>query len=113
MDIVYQRGEATVQEILDALPDPPSYSSVRASVRILEEKGRLGHTQDGPRYVYKPVVARERAAPSALRHLVDTFFRGSATEAVATLLEMRGDAMTEDELDELSAMIERARKEGK
>lgn len=111
MDVVYRRGQATIQEVLDELPDPPSYSAVRASMRVLETKGQLRHEQDGPRYVYKPTVARSRAGHSALTHLVDTFFRGSATETISTLLQLRGDELSAEELDELSALIERARGE--
>lgn len=109
MDIVYRRGRVTVQEVLDELPDPPSYSAVRALVRVLEDKGLLEHTQDGPRYVYGPTVARERAAHSALAHLVKTFFRGSTTDAVATLLELEGEELSHEDLDALSELIERAR----
>ncbi|PRQ07900.1 BlaI/MecI/CopY family transcriptional regulator [Enhygromyxa salina] len=109
MDIVYRRGRVTVQEVLDDLPDPPSYSAVRALVRVLEDKGLLAHTQDGPRYVYEPTVTHARAAHSALAHLVKTFFRGSTTEAVASLLELEGDELSRDDLDALSEMIERAR----
>jgi BlaI family transcriptional regulator, penicillinase repressor len=109
MDEVYRRGQATAHQVLAELPDPPSYSAVRASLRVLEDKGQLRHVHDGPRYVYMPTVARARAGHSALAHLVDTFFRGSAAETMATLLELRGDELSSDDLDELSAMIERAR----
>ncbi|HLT37223.1 MAG TPA: BlaI/MecI/CopY family transcriptional regulator [Enhygromyxa sp.] len=109
MDVIYRRGQATAQEVLAELPDPPSYSAVRASMRVLEEKGQLRHAQDGPRYVYMPTLPRARAGHSALSHLIDTFFRGSATETMATLLELRGDELSSEDLDELSAMIERAR----
>jgi predicted transcriptional regulator len=109
MDVIYRRGEATIHEVLAELPDPPSYSAVRASMRVLEEKGQLRHVHEGPRYVYKPTLPRTHAGHSALAHLVDTFFRGSATETMATLLELRGDQLTGEDLDQLSAMIERAR----
>jgi BlaI family transcriptional regulator, penicillinase repressor len=111
MDVVYRRGQVTIHEVLAELPDPPSYSAVRASMRVLEDKGQLRHAQDGPRYVYMPTVARSRAGNSALTHLVDTFFRGSAAETISTLLELRGDELSCEDLDELSAMIERARGE--
>ena len=111
MDIVYRRGQATIQDILDELPDPPSYSAVRALVRVLEDKGLLQHSQDGPRYVYAPTVNHARAARSALSHLVETFFRGSTLDAVATLLELEGEELSREQLDELSAMIERAREQ--
>jgi predicted transcriptional regulator len=113
MDIVFRHGKVTIREVLDELPDPPSYSAVRALVRVLEEKGHLRHAQDGPRYVYMPTQDRSRVRSSALAHVVDTFFSGSATEAVAALLGMQGRELSEGELDELSAMIEQARKEGR
>lgn len=109
MDVVYRRGQATIHEVLEELPDPPSYSAVRASMRVLEDKGQVRHEQDGPRYVYKPTLARSRAGHSALTHLVDTFFRGSAAETISTLLELRGDELSGEDLDELSALIERAK----
>ena len=109
MDVIYRRGQASAQEVLAELPDPPSYSAVRASMRVLEDKGQLRHVQDGPRYVYMPTLPRTRAGHSALAHLIDTFFRGSAAETMATLIELRGDELSREDLDELSAMIERAR----
>lgn len=113
MDVVYRRGEATAAEVLDGLADPPSYSAVRAMLRILEEKGHLAHRQDGPRYVYRPTVAPEKAQRSALRHLLRTFFDGSAEEAVAALLDEARDDLSDADLDRLSHLIERARKEGR
>ena len=113
MDIVYRRGQATIREVLDELPDPPTYSAVRALVRVLEEKGQLQHTQDGPTYVYSPTRPRDRVATSALAHVVDTFFGGSASDAVAALLDLDGRELSRAELDELGAMIEQARKEGR
>lgn len=112
MDVIYRRGRATAAEVLEDLPDPPSYSAVRALLRLLEEKGHVEHEQDGPRYVYAPTVARDRARRSALKHVVRTFFDGSASEAMAALLD--GETRLDDaELDRLSAMIEQARKEGR
>jgi predicted transcriptional regulator len=112
MDVIYRRGRATAAEVLDGLPDPPSYSAVRALLRLLEEKGHVQHEQDGPRYVYAPTVARDRARRSALKHVVRTFFDGSASEAMAALLD--GETRLDDaELDRLAAMIEQARKEGR
>ena len=112
MDSIYRRGRATAAEVLEDLPDPPSYSAVRALLRLLEEKGHVRHEQDGPRYVFLPTVARDRARKSALKHVVRTFFDGSPTDAVAALLD--GDTkLDESELDRLSAMIEQARKEGR
>ena len=112
MDVIYRRGRATAAEVLDGLPDPPSYSAVRAMLRLLEEKGHVRHEQDGPRYVFLPTVNRDRARKSALKHVVRTFFDGSATDAVAALLD--ADAkLSESDLDRLSAMIQSARQEGR
>lgn len=109
MDIIYRRGHATAAEVLDDLPDPPSYSAVRAALRLLEEKGSLKHEQDGPRYVYLPTVPRDKARTSALRHLVRTFFNGSAEQVVNTLVE---DAeLSPAALARLARLIEQARKE--
>lgn len=112
MDVVYRRGRVTTHEVLAELPDPPSYSAVRAAMRVLEDKGQLRHEQDGPRYVYAPTLARRRAGHFALTHLVDTFFRGSAAETISTLLELRGDELSSNDLDELSAMISAVAGEG-
>ena len=110
MDVIYRRGRATAAEVQDDLPEAPSYSAVRAMLRLLEEKGHLRHEQDGPRYVFLPIVARERARQSALRHLVRTFFDGSATEAAAALLS-DGAKLSSEDLDRLSALIDKAREE--
>ena len=112
MDVIYRRGRATVAEVLEDIPDPPGYSAVRAMLRLLEEKGHIRHEQDGPRYVFLPIVNRDKARRSALKHVVRTFFDGSATDAVAALLEADGKLST-SELDRLSAMIEQARREGR
>ena len=112
MDVIYRRGRATAAEVLQDIADPPSYSAIRALLRLLEEKGHVHHEQDGPRYVYLPTVNRERARQSALKHVVRTFFDGSATEAVAALLN-DGGKLSDAELDRLSAMIEEAREEGR
>src|SRR5579862_9695096 len=111
LDILYSRGKATAAEILAALPDPPSYSATRALLRILEEKGHIRHESDGPRYVFITSVPRDRARRSALKHLLQTFFDNSATDAVAALLDTR--KLTPDELDRIGQMIERTRKERK
>jgi predicted transcriptional regulator len=111
MDIVYARGQATAAEVTAALADPPSYSAVRALLRILEEKGHLRHEQEGPRYVFLPVVSRDRARRSALRNLVKTFFGGSSAQAAAALID-QGE-LSEDEVARLSEAIEKARKEGR
>src|SRR5688572_19769937 len=111
MDIVYARGQATAAEVVAALPDPPSYSAVRALLRILEQKGHLRHQEDGPRYVFVPTVSRDRARKSALRNLVRTFFDGSPAQAAAALIDQAD--LTEDDAARLAEMIERARKEGR
>lgn len=111
MDIVYERGQATAAEVASRLPDAPSYSAVRAMLRILEEKGHLRHEAQGPRYVFFPTVPREQASRSALRGLVRTFFEGSTTQAVAALIEQ--SRLTEADLNRLAQLIEDARKEGR
>jgi predicted transcriptional regulator len=113
MDVVYRLGRATAAEVLEALPDPPSYSTIRALLRVLEEKGHLRHEQDGPRYVFLPTVARDKARRSALRQLVQTFFEGSTAQAVAALLGEPGSDLSDEELDRLSLLIDQARKEGR
>jgi BlaI family transcriptional regulator, penicillinase repressor len=113
MNIIFRAGKATASEVLEAMPDPPSYSAVRATLRVLEQKGHLRHQHDGTRYVYIPTVNRDKARISALDQLLNTFFEGSAASVVATLLEQSKDHMTPDELDRLSLLIEQARKEGR
>jgi BlaI family transcriptional regulator, penicillinase repressor len=113
MDIVYRMGRVTAAEVLENLPDPPSYSAVRAMLRVLEEKGHLKHQQDGPRYVYVPTMARDKARRSAMRHLLQTFFDGSAEQAVAALLDMSRPELSEDDLERLSKLIDEAKKEGR
>ena len=113
MDIVYGLGSATAAEVLERMPDPPGYSAVRAMMRILEEKGHLTHQHDGPRYVYSPVVPRAAASQSALRQLVQTFFDGSPTQAAAALLDMSDSRLTSDEAEQLTRLIEKAKREGK
>jgi len=113
MDIIYARGKATAAEVRQAMASPPSYSAVRATLRVLEEKGHVRHRQDGPRYVYLPTVPREKARRSALQHLMHTFFDGSARNVVATLLDLESADLTDEELERLSEMIEESRKEGR
>jgi predicted transcriptional regulator len=113
MDSLYERGEATVSEVLDDLPDAPSYSAVRAMLRKLEEKGHLEHDARGPRYVYRPTLPREAAQDSAVRRLARTFFEGSPSKMVAAILDSSSTELTEEELDELSALIEQARRRGR
>jgi predicted transcriptional regulator len=111
MDIIYARGQATAAEVAAALADPPSYSAVRALLRILEQKGHLRHQQDGPRYVFLPTVSRDRARRSALRNLVRTFFDGSSAQAAAALIDH--SQLSDEEFDRLAEAIDKARKEGR
>jgi predicted transcriptional regulator len=113
MNIVFAHGKATAGEVLDAMADPPSYSAVRATLRVLEQKGHLRHEQDGLRYVYKPTTNRDRVRQTALEQLVTTFFDGSAANVVATLIERQKGGLTGEELDRLSELIDQARKEGR
>ena len=112
MDIIYQRGQATAAEVMENLQDPPSYSAVRALLRVLEEKGNLKHEINGQKYVFRPIVPRARAKRSALKRMVDVFFDGSTEAAVTALLETSQSKLTNDEWERLAALIERARKEG-
>lgn len=111
MDIIFQLGEATAAEIVERLPDPSSNSSIRILLSILEEKGHLAHRTDGTRYIYRPTVEPEKAKQSALTHLMQTFFQGSATEVVATLLS--NPDLSEAEREELIRLIEQTKKEGR
>ena len=113
MDALYARGRATVAEVMRDMPDPPSYSAVRATLRILEEKGHVYHEQDGPRYVYAPSVEADRARKAALKHLVSTFFEGSEEEAVMTLLRMSDAQMTDAELERIRGRIREERRRGR
>jgi BlaI family penicillinase repressor len=112
LDILYQRTQATAAEVQSALPEPPSYSAVRALLRILEDKGHVRHEQDGPRYVYRPIIARGNAQRSALRHILQTFFDGSAEQAISALLDDSSSRFSPAELDRLAHMIDTARKSG-
>lgn len=111
MDVIYARGQATAAEVAAALPDPPSYSAVRALLRILEQKGHLRHQEDGPRYVFLPTVSRDRARKSALRNLVRTFFDGSPAQAAAALIDQAD--LSDADMARLSELIEKARTEGR
>jgi predicted transcriptional regulator len=110
LDVLHRLGHATAAEVREALADPPSDSAVRTHLRILEDKGHVSHEQDGPRYVYAPVVARDQAGRGALQHLVSTFYEGAPVRAAAALL--RDAELTDDDLDRLSALIEQARQQG-
>ena len=112
MDALFRRGRATAAEVMADLTGEPSYSTVRTQLRVLEEKGHVRHEDDGVRYIYAPVVRRQSARRSALRHLVDTFFDGSAEKTVAALLGGEASRITEDELDRIAALLEKSRKEG-
>lgn len=112
MDILYRSGKASASDVLNAMPDPPSYSAVRAMLRVLEEKGHVKHQEEGLKYVYVPVVAREKAKRSAVKHVMETFFNGSAEQIVAALLDVSSTKLTRDELDRMAEMIEKAKKEG-
>ena len=113
MDILYQRGRASAAEIHAAMPDPPTYSAVRAKLRVLEEKGHIRHEEESLHYVYLPTVARDTARRSALRHMVSTFFGGSVEQAVAALLDLSAANLAKEDLDRISNLIEEARQEAK
>ena len=113
MEVVYRLGRATVAEVLAQLEDPPSYSAVRAMLRILEDKGHLKHTQDGPRYLYMPVVSGERARRSILQDVVKRLFDNSTEKAVAALLESSSDRMSDAELERLRRLIDSSRRQGR
>ena len=113
MDAIYRLGRATAAEVLENMPQPPGYSAVRAMLRLLEEKGYLWHEQQGPRYVYLPTISRDKARQSALKQLVQTFFDNSTEQTVSALLDMSKSRMSDEELERLSALIEKARTEGR
>ena len=113
MDIVYRLGRASAQDVLDNLADAPSYSAVRALLRLLEERAHVRHIEEGGRYVFLPAVSRAEARRKALSHVVSTFFGGSVEEAVLMLVESSRNKLTSEELDRLAEIVERARKEGK
>lgn len=113
MNIIFTKGRATATEVMEGMAEPPSYSAVRATLRVLEQKGHLKHQHDGTRYVYIPTVNREKVRLSALDNLLSTFFEGSAANVVATLIERQKGKMSDDELEELSRLIDQARREGR
>lgn len=113
MDIIYESGEASAAHVLEKLPNPPSYSAVRALLRILEEKGHLTHRQDGPRYMFSPTVPHKTARENALKHLLQTFFDNSTERAVAALLDISEDQLSEEDYQRLLEKIEEAQKEGR
>ena len=113
MDVRYRAGRATAADVRAGMPDPPSYSAVRTLLRILEEKGHVRHEQDGMRYVYLPTVGAAVAQRSALKHLIDTFFGGSASRGMAALFDLGGSDLDDAELRRLRQLIDEARKRGK
>ena len=113
MDVIYELQEATVNQVLERLPGPPSYSAVRALLRVLEQKGHLAHRQDGPRYIYAPTWPKERARRSALKNLLQTFFDGSTEDAVAALLDISEDNLSAEDYRRLLGLVRKARKEGR
>jgi predicted transcriptional regulator len=112
MDILYQRGRATAAEIHAGLPDRPSYSAVRAKLRVLEEKGHVRHEEEALRYVFVPTLPRDRARRSALQHMLETFFNGSAEQVVSTLLDISAARLSSEDIERLSELIRKAKKEG-
>lgn len=113
MDVVWRLGEATAAQVRDEVPDAPSYSAVRALMRILEEKGHLKHRLEGRRYVYLPTAPKSRAQRSALQRMVRTFFGDSPERAVAALLDLEAGELSADELDRLAELVEQARRRGR
>src|SRR5215469_11652474 len=113
MDILYRLGKASAAEVREAMPDAPSYSAVRAMLRVLEEKGAIKHTEEGLKYVFAPVVGRDKAKRSAMQHVLETFFGASAEAAVAALLDVSSTRLTHEELDRMSKLIDQAKREGK
>ena len=113
MDIIYEMKEATALQVLEHLPSPPGYSAVRALLRVLEQKGHLSHRQDGPRYVFRPVLPRAKARRGALEDVLKTFFDNSTEDAVATLLDISEDTLSEADYIRLLELIEKARNEGR
>jgi predicted transcriptional regulator len=111
MDILYRTGRASASEIHQALPDPPTYSAVRAKLRVLEEKGHVRHEEESLHYVYLPTVGRDTARRSALRHLLSTFFAGSVEQAVAAMLDLSAADLSPRELDRISELIKAAKQE--
>jgi predicted transcriptional regulator len=112
MDVLYRRGRATAAEVMADLPGEPNYSTVRTQLRVLEDKGHVRHEEEGVRYVYAPAVPRHAARKSALKHLVETFFDGSAEQVVAAVLGGEASRLSDEDLDRIGELIEKARKDG-
>ena len=113
MDFLFRRGTASVAEVMAGIPDPPGYSAVRAMLRTLEQKGRVTHEEDGRAYIYKPTLRKDTARRTALAHLLRTFFDGSAEQAVAALMDLKGPKMSDEELDRVAQLVEQAKREGR
>ena len=113
MDVLFREGEATGERIMEAIPDPPSYSAIRSTLRILEEKGVVRHTRSGRKYVYKPSVSTERAKRSALKHVMRTFFDDSPERVVAALMDVNREDLSDEDLKRMAKLIEETRAEGK
>ncbi|HVZ22985.1 MAG TPA: BlaI/MecI/CopY family transcriptional regulator [Vicinamibacterales bacterium] len=113
MDILFRRGRASAAEVMAELTGSPNYSTVRTQLRVLEEKGHVRHEESGLRYVYVPVVTRQAARKTALRHLLETFFDGSAEQAVAALLGGEASRLSDEEIDRIARMVDKARREGR
>lgn len=111
LEILYQRERASAQEVRQELPESPSYSAVRALLRILEEKGHIRHVEESGKYIYLPVVSRQKARKSALNRVIDTFFEGSAEQVMAALLDPSSRKLSKLELDRIARLIDQARKE--
>ena len=109
MTFIYRRGQATAAEVLEGISNPPSYSGVRAMLRILEEKGYLSHRKDGARYIYEPTLSPDEAGRSAINYTVQNFFNGSAERVIAALLDVKGNELSQDDLDRLARLIEQAK----
>jgi len=113
MDAVFRLREASVNDVLAEIPDPPSYSAIRKMINVLEEKGLLVHRRDGTKYIYRPTTSKQTASRSAVKHLLSTFFSGTATDAVNTILDVSSANMSEEDFDQLREMIDNARNKGK
>ena len=112
MDVLYRRGRASAADVMADLPGEPNYSTVRTQLRVLEDKGHVVHEEDGVRYVYAPAVPRHAARKSALKHLVETFFDGSAEQVVAAVLGGEASRLSDEDLERISSLIDKARKDG-
>ena len=113
MDIIYRLGKASVADVLNEIPDPPGYNSIRVLLTILEKKGHLKHHKEGQKYIYSPVMVPDKAKESVMKHMLNTFFDGSPSKVMSTLLDMSASELSDKEIDQLSQMIAKARKERK